>query len=150
MTIFSSVGTTVSVAIADPATYDAAGFAALSWAVCGQLTELPSFGHEAALATHTPLATGIVNKRRGSVNYGSIALNMAVSALDSGQAILKTAGEANPGVDSSVSVRVALINGQVQYFTAQVMSFKTNVGGADAITMAEVQLEIENKIIKVG
>lgn len=147
--IFSSVGTTVSVSAADPATYDAAGFAALTWSVCGQLTELPSFGHEAALATHTPLATGVVAKRRGSVNYGSLQLTMAVSDADTGQALLKTAGEALPGADSSVSVKVLLQNGDIQYFTAQVMSFKTNVGGADAITMAEVQLEIDNKIVKV-
>lgn len=150
MSIFSSVGTTVWVSASDPATYDGAGFAALSWAACGQLTELPSFGHEASLATHTPLATGIVNKRRGSINFGSISLTMAVSNLDSGQAILRTAGEAAPGSDSSVSVKVVLQNGSIQYFTAQVMSFKTNIGGADAITMAEVQLEIDNRIIKVG
>jgi hypothetical protein len=148
--IFSSVGTVVSVSTADPATYDGAGFAALTWATCGQLVEVPSFGHEASLATHTPLATGIVAKRRGSVNYGSLALTMAFSDLDTGQAILRTAGEAAPGADSSVSVRVVLQNGDIQYFTAQVMSFKTNIGGADAITMSEVQLEIDNRIVKVG
>jgi hypothetical protein len=41
------------------------------------------------------------------------------------------------------------VNGEIQYFTAQVMSYKVNVGNADAITMAEVTLEIDNSIIKV-
>ena len=147
--IVSSVGTVVSVSTTAPATYDAAGFAALTWATCGELAELPSFGAEAALATHTPLATGIVAKRRGSLNYGSVALTMAVSDADAGQTVLQDSAEAAAGTDAQVSVKVVLVNGEIQYFTAQVMSYKVNVGNADAITMAEVTLEIDNSIIKV-
>lgn len=147
--IVSSVGTVVSVSTTAPATYDGAGFAALTWSPCGELAELPSFGAEAALATHTPLATGIVAKRRGSLNYGSVALTMAVSDVDTGQTVLQDSAEAAAGTDAQVSVKVVLVNGEIQYFTAQVMSYKVNVGNADAITMAEVTLEIDNSIIKV-
>jgi hypothetical protein len=147
--IVSSVGTVVSVSTTAPATYDAAGFGALTFSACGELAELPSFGAEAALATHTPLATCIVAKRRGSLNYGSVALTMAVSDADTGQTVLQDAAEAAAGTDAAVSVKVVLVNGEIQYFTAQVMSYKVNVGNADAITMAEVTLEIDNSIIKV-
>jgi hypothetical protein len=147
--IVSSVGTVVSVSTTAPATYDAAGFGALTFSPCGELAELPSFGAEAALATHTPLATGIVAKRRGSLNYGSVALTMAVSDADTGQTVLQDAAEAAAGADALVSVKVVLVNGEIQYFTSQVMSYKVNVGNADAITMAEVTLEIDNSIIKV-
>ena len=148
--VVSSVGTVVSVSNSSPATYNSAGFAALTWTACGELAELPSFGAEAALATHTPLATGIVAKRRGSLNYGSVALTMAVSDDDGGQTILQDAAEAAAGTDAQVAVKVVLVNGEIQYFTAQVMSYKVNVGNADAITMAEVTLEIDNKVIKVA
>jgi hypothetical protein len=147
--IVSSVGTIVSVSTFAPTTYDAAGFAALTFSTCGELAELPSFGAEAALATHTPLATGVVAKRRGSLNYGSVALTMAVSEEDTGQAVLQEAAESGAGADALVSVKVVLVNGEIQYFTGQVMSYKVNVGNADAITMAEVTLEIDNSIIKV-
>lgn len=147
--IVSSVGTVVSVSANAPATYDSAGFAALTWSPCGELAELPAFGAEAALATHTPLATGIVAKRRGSLNYGSVALTMAVSDTDTGQTVLQDAAETAAGTDAQVSVKVLLVNGEIQYFTAQVMSYKTNVGNADAITMAEVTLEIDNSVVKV-
>lgn len=147
--IFSSVGTLISVADAAPATYDAAGFAALTYALVGEAAEIPTFGAEAALATHTPLATGVVNKRRGSVNYGSKTIPMALSDSDAGQAILRTAGLANPGTDSQVSVKVTMPNMEIQYYTAQVMSFKTNIGNADAIAMAEVTLELDGKVIFV-
>lgn len=147
--IVSSVGTIVSVSATSPATYDATGFAALTWSACGELSDLPAFGAEAALATHTPLGTGIVAKRRGSLNYGSVTLTMALSATDTGQVVLQTAGEATAGSDAQVSVKVELVTGEVQYFTSQVMSYKTNVGNADAITMAEVTLEIDNSVVKV-
>jgi hypothetical protein len=148
--VVSSVGTIVSVSATAPATYDATGFAALTWSACGELADLPAFGAEAALATHTPLKTGIVAKRRGSLNYGSVTLTMALSETDAGQTILQTKGSAAAGASALVSVKVALVNGDIQYFTAQVMSFKTNVGNADAITMAEVTLEIDNSVVKVS
>ncbi len=148
--VVSSVGTIVSVSASAPATYDATGFAALTWSACGELAELPAFGAEAALATHTPLKTGIVAKRRGSLNYGSVTLTMALSSDDAGQAIIQSKGEAAAGAAAQVSVKVALVNGDIQYFTAQVMSYKTNVGNADAITMAEVTLEIDNSVVKVA
>ena len=148
--IFSSVGTTVGVSLSDPATYDASGFGALTYLPCGEIAEVPSFGSEAALATHTPLKTGIVAKRRGSVNYGSLTLTMAYSDSDTGQNLLKNCGDAIPGVDSTVAVKLLLKNGDIQYFTAQVMSFKTNVGNSDAITMCECTLEVDDKIIRVG
>ena len=148
--IFSSVGTKVSVADAAPATYDETGFAALTWALCGELAELPSYGAEAALATHTPLATGVVAKRRGSKNFGSLALTMAISETDAGAAILETTADADAGADAQVSVKVEFPSGRIQYFTSQVMSFKTNASNADSITMGEVTLEIDNTVVKVA
>lgn len=145
--IFSSVGTKISVDDAAPATITEAGFAALTFALVGEASEVPAFGAEAALATHTPLATGVVNKRRGSVNYGSVTIPMALSETDLGQAILKAAGLADPGMSSQVSVKVELANGDVLYFTAEVMSFRTNIGNADAISMAEVTLELNSKVV---
>jgi hypothetical protein len=46
-------------------------------------------------------------------------------------------------------VKVELVDGAIQYFTAQVMSYRVNVANADAMTMAEVVLEIDNSIVKV-
>lgn len=148
--VFSSVGTIVSVDDVAPATYDEAGFQALTFAACGELSELPTFGSEAAVVTHTPLATGIVAKRRGSVNFGSVTLTMAVADDDAGQAILEAKADAAAGSDAIVSVKVALVDGSIQFFTAQVMSYRVNVANADAMTMAEVVLEIDNSIVKVA
>lgn len=147
--IFSSVGTLISVSDAAPATYDSTGFAALTFSLVGEASEIPAFGAEAALATHTPLATGIVNKRRGSRNEGSVTIPMALSDADAGQAILRTAALTGAGMDAQVSFKITLPNSDVIYGSAQVMSFKTNIGNADAIAMAEVTLELDNKLVYV-
>tara|TARA_R110002020_G_scaffold62613_3_gene167360 strand:+ start:3826 stop:4278 length:453 start_codon:yes stop_codon:yes gene_type:complete len=149
MSVQSSVGTVMAVDNAAPASYDSTGFASLSWVDVGQLSDLPSFGSEASLASHTPLKTGIVAKRRGSLNFGSVTLTLALDASDAGAAVLETLADSPAGSDAQVSVRVTLVGGAIQYYTAQVMSFKANVGNADAITMAECTLEIDNSIIKV-
>lgn len=148
--VYSSVGTKLSVAAARPATHDSTGFAALTFALAGEVSEIPEFGAESALATHTPLATGVVAKRAGSVNYGSVALTLALSEDDDGQAILNTQANLAPGQDKNASVKVEFPTGEVRYFTAQVMSFKENVGNADAIAMGSVTLEIDSTIVKVA
>ena len=75
---------------------------------------------------------------------------MAVASTDTGQAILETKADAAAGSDALVSVKVELVDGSIQYFTGQVMSYKVNVANADSITMAEVTLEIDNSIVKVA
>lgn len=145
--IFSSVGTVLAVSAAAPATFDEAGFSALTFSDVGEASEIPAFGAEAALATHVPLKSGVTQKRRGSVNYGSVTIPLALSAADAGQAILKTAGLAAPGTNSLLSVKVTLPNTDVLYFQAETMSFKTNVGNADAIAMGEVTLEITSAVV---
>jgi len=150
--IFSSVGTKISVSASLPTTYDTMGFTALTYSLVGEAAEIPTFGAQAALATHTPLATGIVNKRRGSVNYGAVTIPMALSASDAGQGILKTKGLADAGTSATVAVKVELpaAAGAMQdvlFFTAEVMSFQTNIGNSDAIAMAEVQLELNGKVL---
>jgi hypothetical protein len=145
--VISSVGTLLSVSASSPATYDIAGFEALTFSLVAEASEIPELGGVAALATHTPLATGIVAKRRGSINYGSITVPMALSAADTGQGILRTAGDTDAGEDAQVSCKVERPNGNIEYFTAQVMSFTTNTSNADAITMSGVVLEIDGKVL---
>lgn len=145
--VFASVGTKLSFVAGKPATYDAAGFAALTFLLASEAAELPTFGPQAALATHTPLASGVVAKRRGSLNYGSVTIPFALSDDDTGQAVVRLLGTADAGEDATVSVKVELPNADILYFTAQVMSFQTNIGNADQITMAEVQLEIDGEVL---
>lgn len=146
MAIQTSAGTTFAASAALPATYDAAGFAALSWTVVGEITDIGEFGKEFNLVTHNPVGGRQVKKLKGSYNNGSIQLQMARdTAAGSNQTILRTA----LGVDASYSFRVTLQDNAKLYFTGKTMSYKTQVGGVDSITGATTTIEVDSDITEV-
>lgn len=142
----TSAGSKLLVNPSRPVTYDAAGFQALQWTEVAEITDLGEFGREYNQATHQPLATRRTIKRKGSFNDGSITLPMARDSRDAGQALMSAAADS----DDSYSYCIQLQDGSRFYFTAQCMSFKTNLGGVDSITGKSAQLEIDNDIIEVS
>ena len=146
MAVRSSAGTTVSISAATPATFNEAGYEALTFTAIGEVTDVGEFGREYALITHSPVATRATTKLKGSFNEGSISLTFGFDDDDAGQALLSTAS----GSDDNYSFRVVLQDGTTYYFQAQVMSFKTTVGGVDAITGGTATLEITSNSAGVG
>jgi len=139
----TSAGTKLHISSAAPATYTSAGFAALTWTEIGEVTDLGEFGRQYNLVTHNQLASRRVVKRKGSYNDGTINAQMARVPADAGQVILQTAVNS----DASYSIKITLQGGEIFYFSAQVMSYTTNIGGADQIVGATVAMEIDNDII---
>ena len=142
---FTSAGTTLSISAAAPATYNAVGFAALTWTEIGEVSDLGEFGRQYNLVTFNTLGNRRTVKRKGSYNDGTIAAQMARAPSDAGQTILTAAVDS----DASYSIKVVLQDGTIFYTTAQVMSYTTNVGNVDQITSATVNLEIDNDIVEV-
>lgn len=141
----TSAGSKLLICAARPAAYDAAGFQALAFKEIAEITDLAELGREYNQATHSPLATRRIVKRKGSFNDGSLSVPMARDMNDEGQVLLKAASMS----DDSYSYCIRLQDGSSHYFTAQCMSFKLNVGGVDSITAHTAQLEIDNDIIEV-
>lgn len=142
----TSAGSKLSVFPGRPATYNVAGFLALAWTEVGEITDLGEFGKEYNQVTHQPVRTRRVVKRKGSFNDGSITLPMARDSSDAGQALLNEAVD----VDESYSYCIETQDNSKFFFTAQCMSFKTNIGGVDSITGKSAQLEIDNDILEVN
>lgn len=141
---FTSAGTTIRVTATAPATYDEAGFDAVSdWSLIGEVTDLGEFGREYALVTHNPLATRRTVKRKGSFNDGQVAMQLAIDGDDAGQGVLELAVDDDDGYFFEITLQT----GRKLYFEAIVMSFTTNVGSVDQITSAGVMVEITNDII---
>ena len=146
MTVRTSAGTTIGISAAAPATFNAAGYAALTFTNIGEVTDLGEFGREYALVTHSPVATRGVKKFKGSFNEGAMTLALGLDNDDAGQILLKTASED----DDNYSFEVTLQDGTIYYFQAQVMSFKKAIGGVDTITNATVTLELTTNAAGVG
>lgn len=139
----TSAGTTLSVGVA-PATYDAAGFGAVSYTQVAEITNIGSFGRKYNLVKHNPVDSRATVKRKGSFDNGQLQLKLAKTS-DAGQGVLSTASTS----DNSYSFKIVLPSGKIEYFTGQVMSFVIDVGSVDQILGATVDVEIDNTIIEV-
>lgn len=146
MTARTSAGSTIAVSAATPATFNQAGYGALTFTSIGEITDAGEYGREFNLVTHNPLASRGTVKKKGSFNEGSMDLKMALDTDDAGQIILKAASLS----DADYSFKVTMQNGDIRYFQAQVMNFKENVGSVDNITQAAVKLELTTNSAGVG
>lgn len=142
---FTSAGSKLYMTKSAPSTYTAGGFTQLAFTLIGEVFEMGEFGRQYNLVTFNPLSDRRTVKRKGSFNDGTISCQMARVPSDDGQALL-TAGVDS---DDSYSVKIELQDGTVFFTTAQIMSYTTNIGNADQITSATVNLEIDNDIIEV-
>ena len=147
-TSFSSAGTKLNVVATAPATYDATGYAALTWTAgdVGEVVNMGEFGSQYSLITQELLNSRIVKKFKGNVNYGSLQLELGRAPGDEGQIVLLAALAS----DNSYSFMVTLQDGTKQYFTGKVMSYTTNVGTSNQITAAACLVEIDRPIVEVA
>ena len=146
MTVKTSAGSTIAISAATPATFNAAGYGALSFTSIGEITDIGEFGRDYNLVTHNPLASRGTVKKKGSFNEGSMDLKMGLDTDDAGQILAKSASQS----DNDYSFKVVTQIGDIYYYQAQVMSFKPNVGSVDNITQASMKLELTTNSAGVG
>lgn len=140
MTVRTTAGTTIKVSASIPATFNAAGYAAIAAGMTkiSEVTNLGEFGREFALVTHNPIDNRGTVKKKGSFNEGQLALQLGLDTDDAGQLLLASAA----GSDNDYSFLITFQNGDKAYFQAQVMSFKVGAGSVDQITGVSVPLEL--------
>jgi hypothetical protein len=143
MTVQTSAGTTIALSATAPATYDEAGFAALTFTTIGEVIDLGSFGKVFNLVTYNPLGDRKTRKFKGSYNNGSISITLAQDDADAGQILAIAAADS----DDNYSFEVTLQNGDIRYFVAKTMSYTTDVGTVDDITGATLQIELDDDVI---
>lgn len=135
----TSAGTIIAISAADPATYDVAGFGALTYLDIGEVTNIDGqLGRIYNLITHTPLASRTVRKYKGSRNAGSANVAMALDFGDPGQDLARTA----LNDDEAYSFRITLPSGVIIFYQAMVMSFPIVIGNTEAITTANMNIEV--------
>ena len=145
MPVQTVAGTTISIGPA-PATYDQAGFDAVSVEAIGEITDAGEYGKIYNLVTHNPIADRKTYKFKGSYNNGSMTLQLALDDSDQGQLDAEAAADS----DDSYTIKVTKQDGAIDYFTAKVMSFTTVISNVDSIESGNIQLEIDGDIIPVA
>lgn len=142
----TSAGTTLAISASLPSTYNETGFEAVTYTDIGEVVTLPEYGKAFNLITHNPLSDRKTYKFKGSYNNGSVTVQIAKDSDDAGQVIVSAAADS----DNSYSFEVTLNDGTVQYFTAKVMSYTTNVQDVNSITGSTMQIEIDSDVVEVA
>lgn len=146
MSVDSTAGTTLKISASTPATFDTAGYGALTYTNIGEITNLGEFGREYSLITHNPVGNRGTVKRKGSFNEGAMALQLGLDKNDAGQLLAKSASVS----DDDYSFEITTQDGGKYYFQAQVMSFKIGLGEVNSIMSASINLEITTSSTGVG
>lgn len=146
MGVHTSAGSTLALSAGVPATFNIAGYAALTFTPIGEITDFGEFGREYNLVTHNPVGSRGTQKFKGSFNEGTMDLELGLDTDDAGQILAKTAVDD----DANYAFKLTLQNGDIYYFQAQVMSFKIGVAGVDDITSASISLELTTSNTGIG
>lgn len=148
MSKMTSTGITVGIVDALPATYDAAGYAALTYTNIGELNTIPAFGPTVAVVESNPLATGVTEKFKGFTNYGSVALAADYDDEDAGQAVVSAAVEGASKLNRH-SFKLTYPTGAVRYWAGKAFSYTEEPGSANSMVGCTMNVEIETPIVRV-
>lgn len=146
MGVRTSAGTVLAISAASPATYNQAGYSALTFTRIGEITDYGEFGREYNLVTHNPVDSRGTVKKKGSFNEGSMTIQLGLDTDDAGQILAKAAALS----DADYSFKLTDQKGDVYYFRGQVMSWKVGVGSVDQITSATMVIELTTNDAGVG
>ena len=147
--VFTTLGTTLSLVAGVPETFNDAGYADLTYTSVGEVGDLGEFGGTREVVTFTPVDTGIVAKRPGSVDYGQMSLQIARDAADVGQIALQSAFDGSEAGNLH-SFELVDRKGDTLFFTGIVSSFTYNAGSANTMFGGSCTIDLTSKPLPVA
>ena len=143
----TSTETILRVSAATPATFDEAGYAALTFTEVKEVTTIPAYGPTRQVVNHEPLATGVTEKYGGFINYGSVAVDGAYDSTDAGQSILR----ANVlSATALLSIAIEYQDGSIDYTYGKAFSATKNPGSANSMVGSSMNIEFNKPIVEVA
>lgn len=143
MALTSYIGATVAVVAGLPATTDAAGFAALTYAPIGKITEWGEVGDTSEDTTETTLA-GRTLHVNGALDGGSIDFTFLIDGDDAGQTVLKDLS----GTNTDVSVKITDPDGDVTYLFGKVANVRDRARTASTMKGMSGQLRVNSPTVR--
>lgn len=146
MPLGTAAGTTLGLVASQPATFDQAGYEALTYANIGNIENMGEYGRVYELVTFNPIDTRGTKKFKGSFDEGALSMTIARDSDDAGMIALEAAVLS----DADLSFEVVYPDGDKDYFQAKVMSTKKAVGSVNDIRMVQVDVQITTNDAGVG
>lgn len=154
--IFATSGTTVAMTAntTAPSTFDATGYAALTFVDLGCISNIGEFGDEATLVTFDCINEGRTKKLKGQRNAGQMTMTIALDDTTTGYDNIQTASSDNSTGDFHFKVTFpnkqnSSGNGAIRYFSGKVMSAREALGGANDVATINMVVEINTAVVKV-
>jgi hypothetical protein len=139
-------GATLAISATLPATYDAAGYGAsgTTYTTIGQVETYGNHGASANVSTFTAVADGVVQKFKGSTNYGTMNVMLGYLPSDSGQDLIETAvaSKNRYSVKISYPTRTGESTGEIHYLDVLVTKREWQDGSVDDVRKLAVDFEI--------
>lgn len=144
-----NTGVLFSVSAGQPATFDAVGYAALTYTDVGEVLSIGEFGGTADEVQSQPLATGVTEFFRGFIQYGNPSLGLERDVDDAGQAIVQSHFD---GADSGAafSAKVTMPDGEAVYLDVRAFSYNVNVGSANSMIGSTANLRVNKTPVYVA
>lgn len=150
----SMAGALLYVSANRPDTFDQAGYEStdIVWTLVGQIENFGNHGMTAQILTFTAVEDAVIQKLKGSKDYGTMSMMLANIPSDAGQVILAAAGESQNRY--SARIDYPLGDGEAtkekHYIDALVATREHQDGDANAIRKLAVALAICKKPIEVA
>ena len=139
----TAAGVEFYVGDAAPATFDKAGYEAVTWVKVGEVSNIGGdIGKMYNLATFAALEERGIVKRKGGYNNGSATVDYAYYRTDAGQEDLIAAGD----LDTLFPMKIVLTDPDTThlYFMGLVMGTPISIGGAEDFLTSSVNIEIDS------
>jgi hypothetical protein len=139
-------GATLAISASLPATYNAAGYGATAmvYTTVGEIENFGNHGVTANVTTFTAVANSVVQKFKGSKNYGTMNLVIGNMPSDAGQDIIETAAEstARYSVKISYPTRAGESTAEIHYLDVLVSKREFQDGAVDDVRKIAVDFEV--------
>ena len=147
MGVNTAAGSELAISAAQPATEDAAGYAALTYTDVAYVSNLGDIGASYNKVEFQPL-NGPKLKLKGSRDEGMVNPTIALDGEDAGQTLLRTAAE--DSTNTYYSFKITLADGAVRYFQGTVFGMPESIGTADDVITASPTIEANTAIVRVA
>lgn len=152
-TIQSLSGATISLSATRPASFDAAGYQAtgIAWTDIGEVDNYGNHGMTATITEFTAVDTAIVQKIKGSKNYGTMSLSMGYVPGDAGQTLLEAAAESSNRYSAKIQYPAGdgETTGEVHYLDVLVAKKENQDGSVNDVRKLAADLAICKKPVVV-
>lgn len=150
----SMAGATLALSATRPVTFDSVGYSDtdLAWTTVGEVENYGEHGMQAQVLTFTAVADAIVQKLKGSKDYGTMNLVLGNVPSDAGQTLLAAASESQNRYSARITYPLGdgEVTPEIHYLDALVVTRNFTDGDANAIRKVACGLAICKKPIEVA